>query len=197
MYGFWRLGFNPAPSAGAACVANGRGHDDDEEREEDRDGPHHGDDPGDKVARSAVEQDSSGSVTGEDQQPEEERPLLSAPESRDRVAGRQLAARVLRDVDEREVVTDERREEHHRGDSARDEGADQGIAGGNGKAATAFPGRDRPGDDRVEREPERGDERGAAQLGQLTRSSWPCTSTGTSSRASPSSRRRCRSGARL
>ena len=196
MYGFWRLGFRPAPSAGAACMANGVATTTSEEREEDRDGPDHGDDPGDEVARAAVEQDRSGPVAGQDQQPEEERSLLPAPERGDRVAGRQLAARVLRDVDEREVVTDERREQDDRGDGGRDEGADECVSGGDGEAAPALPGRDRARDDGVEGEAERGDERGAAQLRQVTSSSWPCTSTGTSSRASPSSRRRRRSGAR-
>ncbi len=172
-----------------------RRHDDDEEREEDRDSADHGDDPGDEIARAAVEQHRRRSVAGQDQQPEEERSLLPAPERGDRVAGRQLAARVLRDVDEREVVADERGEEDDRGDGARDEGADERVAGRDGETAPALPGGNRAGNDRVEREAERGDECSAAQLRQVTSSSWPCTSTGTSSRASPSSRRRRRSGA--
>ena len=50
MYGFCRLGFRPAPSGGAACVANGRRDDDEQEREEDRDAAEHRHDPGDQVA---------------------------------------------------------------------------------------------------------------------------------------------------
>ena len=51
MYGFCRLGFRPAPSAGAACVGERRRDDDEEEREEDRDAAEHGDDPGNEIAR--------------------------------------------------------------------------------------------------------------------------------------------------
>ncbi len=50
MYGFWRLGLSPLPSAGAACVANGVATDDEQEREEDRDAAEHGRHPGDEVA---------------------------------------------------------------------------------------------------------------------------------------------------
>ena len=47
-------------------------------------------------------------VAGEDQQPQQERALLPTPERGQRVAVGEGAARVLRDVDEREVVRDER-----------------------------------------------------------------------------------------
>ena len=51
MYGFCRLGVIPAPSSSAGCVANGLATNDDEEREERRDGREHGHDPHDEVAR--------------------------------------------------------------------------------------------------------------------------------------------------
>ena len=196
MYGFWRLGFSPAPSAGAGCVANGVATTTTRNAKKTATAPTTGTTQATRSRVPAVEQDRGRPVAGQDQQPEEERSLLPAPERGDRVAGRQLAARVLGDVDEREVVADQRGEEDDRGDGARDEGADEGVAGRDGEAAPALPGGDRAGDDRVEGEAERGDERGAAELRQVTSSSWPCTSTGTSSRASPSSRRRRRSGAR-
>ena len=164
MYGFWRLGFKPAPSAGAACTANGVATTTSRNEKNSATAAHDGDDPGDEITRLPVEQNRGGAVAGQDQQPEEQRSLLSTPEGRDRVAGRQLTACVLRDVDEREVVTDERDQQDDRRNGARDEGADECVARGESQAAPALPGRDRPGDDGVEREPERGDECGAAQL---------------------------------
>src|SRR5829696_4355844 len=74
-------------------------------------------------------------------------------------------SRALRRVDEREVVPDERRREHDRRHQARREGGDQRVLRGEREPTAALPGGDRAGDERIERQPERGDERGAAQLG--------------------------------
>ena len=96
---------------------------DDEEREEQRDRAEDGHDPDDEVASAPpVQQHGRGRIAGEEQQPEQERSLLPAPEGRDRVAGRQLAARVVGDVDEREVVADQGGDEDERGDEGRPEG---------------------------------------------------------------------------
>ena len=147
-------------------------------------------------ARPAVEQDRSRSVAGQDQQPEEERSLLPAPEGGDRVAGRQLAARVLRDVDEREVVADERREEDDRGDGARDEGADERVRAETARRRRPFQAAIEPATTAKSASPSVATSAARPSSGKLRSSSWRCTSTGTSSRASPSSRRRRRSGAR-
>ena len=168
MYGFWRLGFRPAPSAGAVCVANGVATATSRNEKKSADRPEHRDDPHDDVARTApVEQNRRRRVAGQDEQPEEQRPLLPAPEGRDRVPGRQLAARVLRDVDEREVVPHERGEQDERGDGGRREGADQRVLRGQGQPAAARVRSPGAGHDRVEDEPERGGERGAAELRHL------------------------------
>ena len=168
MYGFWRLGFKPAPSAGAACTANGVATTTTRNEKKTATAPTTGTTQATRSRVRRLSRHRSRSIAGQDQQPEEERSLLPAPERGDRVAGRQLAARVLRDVDEREVVADECGEEDDRGDGARDEGADERVAGRDGEAAPALPGGDRAGDDRVEGEAERGDECGAAQLRQVT-----------------------------
>ena len=158
---------------------------DDGEGEEDGDGAEHGHDPGDEVAgAAAVQEDRGGAVAGEDEQPEQERALLAAPEGRDRVAGRQLAARVGPDVDEREVVPDEGDDEHDRRDEGAAEGRDQRVLGRLREPPLAPRCGVRARDDRVEREPEGDDERRATELRHLDAALGPTcparTSTGTS-----------------
>ena len=54
-------------------------------------------------------------------------------------------------------------------DRGRREGADERVPGGDGEAAPARPRRERARDERVEGEAERDDERGAAELGPVSR----------------------------
>ena len=146
-----------------------RRDDDEQECEEDGDAAEHGHHPGDEIAGGApVHEQGGGRVAGQDQQPEQERSLLPAPEGRDRVAGGQLAARVLGDVDEREVVPDQRGDEDERGDDARPEGRDERVLRREREPAATLPGSVGAGDDGVDRETQRGDERGAAELRHAT-----------------------------
>ena len=80
------------------------------EGEEDGDQPEHGHRPRDQLARAAVEPDGEPRVAREHEQPEHERALLTAPERGERIAERQLVARVLPDVDEGHVPPAERDE---------------------------------------------------------------------------------------
>src|SRR5204862_2802395 len=158
------------------------------EREEGGDAAEDGHDPGDEVAAAPVEPRRERGVAGEDQEPEEQRALLAAPERRQRVAERQRAARVLRHVDEGEVAARERAPEDGGGDGGRRERGEEGVPRGQGEAAAALPGGERAGDERVRDEPQAQKERCAAERGHVrtTSSASPgCTSTGTSSRASP------------
>src|SRR5205085_11554093 len=99
-----------------------------------------------------------------DQQPQQQRPLLTAPERRERVAEWQRMARVLRDVDERHLTPAERDEEHDRGDDRRRERGEERVLGGQCEPAPAPPGGERAGDERVRDEPEAEKERGAPEL---------------------------------
>ena len=142
---------------------------DEHEGEEDHHGREHRHDPHRQVARPApAQQDSSRAVDREQQQPEEERALLAAPEGGERVSERQLVARQLPDVDEAVVVADKGEEQHGRRDGGRDEGEEQRRLRGLGQPAAPCSRGCRAGDERVEREPERDDERGAAELRHLT-----------------------------
>jgi hypothetical protein len=112
--------------------------DDEQEREEEGDDAEHGHHPRDEVAtRTAVERDGGGSVPGQDQQPEEQRPLLSAPEGGERVAERQVERRVVGDVREREVVAPERDEQHGRRHCGRAERREERVGRRRGETATA------------------------------------------------------------
>ncbi len=165
MYGFCRLGLSPRPSSGATWVANGLATATTRKAKKSAIAPEHRHDPGDEVAGAApVQEHGRGRVAGQDQQPQQQRALLTAPEGRDRVAGRQLAARVRRGVDEGEVVADERGEEHARGDERGGEGRDQRVLGGDREPAAARVRGVGTRDDGVEGQPERDDERGAAEL---------------------------------
>ena len=81
-----------------AAITNGLETKHEHEREERRDAREHRHDPDDEVARAPVQPDGERRVAGEDQQPEEQRAFLPAPEGGERVAERQRAARVLGDV---------------------------------------------------------------------------------------------------
>ena len=138
---------------------------DEEEREERRHGGEDGHDPHDQVARPrAVQAHGSGPEAGEDQQPEQERSLLAAPERGDRVRGRQRPARRPRDVLEREVVAQERRDEDDGGDGRRDERRHERVLRrAREPAATEVRSR-RARDERVDGQAECDEERGATQL---------------------------------
>ena len=104
MYGFWSDGFRPRPSRGAACSANGLAT---KTRSTVKNvataariGTVHGSTS--RVRRPFRATAAALSVRSTRSQ-REERALLSAPEGRQRVAQRQLTARVLGDVGEREV----------------------------------------------------------------------------------------------
>ena len=140
MYGFCRLGFSPRAVQRRSLGYERRCEHDDGEREEDGDAPEHRNDPGDDVAgAAAVQQHRCGSVAGEDEQPQEQRSLLAAPERGDLVARRQLAARVGPHVDEREVVPHEGDEQHERRDDRAAESRDQRVLRRHARAAAAPP----------------------------------------------------------
>ena len=81
MYGFCRLGFSPAPSTGAACTSNGLATTTSRNEKPTAIAAEHGRHPDDEVAGAiAVDPDGEGGVAGQDQQPEEQRALLAAPE---------------------------------------------------------------------------------------------------------------------
>ena len=108
MYGFWRLGVHPGPVGRSGLSGEGARHRDEQEGEEERDpgDDRHG--PGEHLPHEpAVEHDRGRGGAREDEQPEQERPLLAAPEGGQRVAERELAARRAGDVVEREVTVGE------------------------------------------------------------------------------------------
>ena len=108
-----------------------------EERPDEREYRHR---PGEQVARNAAcRQDGRRRIAAEDKQPEEERSFLASPERRQRVAKRQLAARVVGDVLEREIVAREGRKKNRSGDGARGERCDQCVLGGGREATAPFP----------------------------------------------------------
>ena len=160
----------PAPSAGAACVANGVATTTSRKAKKTATPPSTGVTQATRSrARAPVDEQGGGRVAGQDQQPEQQRALLPAPEGRDRVAGRQLAARVLGGVDEREVVADQRRDEDERGDDARPEGRDERVLGREREPAAAPPGR--VASRRRPRRP-RGPARRRARRGRAQASTW-------------------------
>ena len=131
MYGFCRLGVETGAVERRGLRVERARDGDEHEREERRDAAEHRHDPGRQVAQQlAVERDGKRPVPGEDEQPEEQRALLAAPERAQRVGGRQRAVRVRGDVREREVVTHERGREHDRGDERRREAAVERVARG-------------------------------------------------------------------
>src|SRR5207247_8358650 len=142
----------------------------DEDEHEGEEGAHRsedGHDPRDELARrSAGEPYGHGRVAGQDQQPEEERALLAAPERRQRVAPGEVAVRVLRDVREGEVASRESGEQDERGDGRCPEGGEERVPRREREAAPALASADRAGDERVENETEREEEGGAAQRSQ-------------------------------
>ena len=77
MYGFCRLGFSPAPSAGAACVLNGLATTATSMREERRDDAEHRARPTRSSSRAGLRSSSTAAapVAGQDEQPEEQRAL--------------------------------------------------------------------------------------------------------------------------
>ena len=166
MYGFWRLGLRPAPSVGATCVANGletaTSMNAKKLATRASTGTTH-------ATRSAAvrrrEGDRQRGQAGQDEQPEQQRALLAAPEGGDRVRASAAAARVLGDVREREVVPEERREQHDRRDDGRREGREERVLSRPGEPPLAGRGRVAAGDERVERKAEAEHERRAPELG--------------------------------
>ena len=168
MYGFWRLGLSPAPSSGATCVANGRRDDDEEEREADGDAGEHRRHPDDEVTGAvAVDPDGERRVAGQDEEPEQERALLAAPERRDLVDAPERPARVLGDVDERVVVADEPGDEDRGGDERRAERRDERVARRHREPAPPGDGGHRPDDARVQAQAEREKQRRPTEIGHL------------------------------
>ena len=169
MYGFWRLGLSPFPSAGAAIVSNGLETATRSQVKPTAIPPSTGVTHTTRSrARFRANQHRERGVAGEDEQPEEQRALLPAPERRDLVLQRQRLARVPRDVGEREVVADEARDEDERRDERREERGEERVPRGVREPALAAPARPPPArDERVDREPEGDEERRAAELGHV------------------------------
>src|SRR5207237_3850529 len=94
--------------------------------------------------------------------------LLAAPERRDRVGTRQLRRRVLGDVREGEVVTEERAEQDQRRDKGRRERAEQGVRGRLREPAASRGGGPGAGDRRPQHERERDEQRGATEVGHAS-----------------------------
>ena len=184
MYGFCRLGLRPSPSGGAAAVANGLETAVSEPGEREREPAEHGCHPEHEVGGAAsVDPDRERRVRGQDEQPEQQRPFLPAPEGGQLVRRRQRPARVLRDVAEREVVAEEAGGEDDRGDERREERRDERVARRVGEPPPVRGGGVGAGEERVGGEAESDEQRGAAELRHrslVRRSRTPCTSTGTS-----------------
>src|SRR3982751_4466173 len=101
-------------------------------------------------------------------------------------------------VDEREVVPDQGREQDERRDGDGGEGGEESVRSRLVQPPASLEGRVPACEGGVEDKPEGDDERGAAELRHVRKAwSWsPArTWTGTSSRGSPSPRRRPRSSA--
>ena len=97
-------------------------------RERENETAQHGRHPEHEVGCPApVDPDGKRRVRGQDEQPEEQRPFLPAPEGGELVGRRQRLARVLLDVAEREVVAEEAGGEDDRGHERREEGRDEGV----------------------------------------------------------------------
>ncbi len=142
--------------------------DDEEERERDRDASEDRCDPHDQVARPIpVDPDRERGVAGQDQEPEEQRPLLPTPHRGKLVRARERPVGVLGDVGEGEVVAEEPGREHGGSHEGRAEGRDQRITGRMGEPAASPRRRVRPCDRRVEAEAERDDERRPPELDHL------------------------------
>src|SRR5206468_9876895 len=125
----------------------------------------------DQVSRPApVEPHCEGAEARQHEEPEKQRARLAAPEGRDRVLRRELPARRVRDVDEREVVPNECHEEDDCRNERRAERGDECIPRGERQPpATEVSGR-RPRYEGVQDEPEGDEEGSTTQLGhQRTR----------------------------
>ena len=187
MYGFCRLGTIPLPSAARRLDVERARDEAEHEGEEDGDEPEDGHRPRDQLARAAVEPDREPRVAGEHEQPEQERALLAAPERGERVAERQLVARVLPDVDEGHVAASERDEQDDRRDERHREGGEQRVLRREREPPAPLPRGVRAGDERVRR---RGRRRGGARRARagpsgLARTSPARSDPGTSSISEP------------
>ncbi len=191
-------GLSPAPSAGAGCVANGLETKHEHEDEERRDAREHRHDPDDEIARAAVEPDGERGVPGQDQQPEEQRALLPAPERRracTRAAACGSCARRRRRTRSRGARARSRARAPRRRSSRRPR------SGRSAPRARAVAVASRPRASRRRARRRRARSSGRALRGRARPSTFvssrapASTSTGTSSRASRASRRTCRSGA--
>ena len=183
MYGFWRLGLSPFPSAGAAIVSNGLETATSSHVKATPIPREDGRDPDDEVARPPPrEPDGERRVRGEDEQPEEQRPLLPTPEGRELVLERQVAARVPRDVREREVVADEPAPPARTDATSVEKNDARARYARSARAGACRARRPPAGDERVDGEPEGDEECRAAEVGHAPRprSRRPGTSTGTS-----------------
>src|SRR5205085_2235866 len=131
---------------------------DDEEGEEGADRAEDRHDPGEEVAAGAArDEDCDRRVAGQDEEPEEERSLLPAPERRQTVARGQRPARVRGDVGEGEVVAQEGRREHGHGDGGRAESGEERVPRGEREPAATPSGRVAARERRIEEAAE-GDE---------------------------------------
>src|SRR5262249_11406363 len=154
--------------------------------EEDGDAAEHGDRPRDQILRAPVEPDGERRVAGEDEEPQEERSLLPSPERGERIPEGKRPARVLGDVDEGEIAPRACDEEDDGGHERRRERRKERVLRGEGEAPSSLPRGERAAEERVGHEPEAQEQRCTAEIGHVTCWTWRgCTSTGTSSRASP------------
>ena len=115
-------------------------------------------------AHALLSRDRRRAEAGEDEQPEEQGPLLTSPERGQRVRRRQCSARRPRDVLKGEVVAQERRDEYTGSYRRRRERGDQRVLGGAREAPATDVRRVRPRDERVRGQAECDEERGATQL---------------------------------
>ena len=143
-------------------------HGDEEEREPDRDRGEHRRHPDDEVAGAvAIDPDGERGVPGQDQEPEEQRAFLPAPERRQLVDAAERPVGVVGDVGEREVAAQEPGREHGGRDDRRAEGRDQGVARRLGEPTSPSRGRVGARHGRVQAEAQRDDERRPPELSHL------------------------------
>ncbi len=186
MPGSCSSGFRSRPSGAAGNRrSNGFGRRQQEQQEAERQPAHHGEDAGDEdVGQVPAELRDRRGPERQHQQPQQDRPLVAAPDRRDAVVQRQQAVRVRRDVQHREVVRRERHGEADERERDQREHDPRGRPRERHPVAAAARGaghRQRAADERhAEREPEgEVSEFGGHRSGLIVGSSFvECTETG-------------------
>ncbi len=139
------------------------GYEAEEEGKERSDAGSDRDRPGQNLAREPRVQSKRGrEQPGQNEEPQEQRALLPAPEGGERIAERQLAARMVGDIGEGEVVAGEGGEQDKTGDRGGCKGGEKGIARRLQEPPASPQRRIGAGDGGVEDEPESDEEGGPA-----------------------------------